>query len=60
MSNLIGSREAAHILRTSRSTVQRLASSGELTAAQKLPGTLGAYLFDPAEVQRVAAERAHA
>jgi hypothetical protein len=59
MSNLglIGSADAASILQCSRREVTRLVERGVLTPAMKLPGTRGAYLFDPVEVERVAAER---
>jgi excisionase family DNA binding protein len=39
-------------------TIARMVDDGRITAATKLPGERGAYLFDPAEVDRVAAELA--
>lgn len=39
------------------STVNRMVSRGEITPAAKAPGLRGSYLFDPAEVERLAAER---
>lgn len=41
-----------------RSTLTRWVQTGRITPAQKLPGRTGAYLFDPAEVQRVKAAAA--
>ena len=38
-------------------TVARLANAGILPVAVKAPGLRGARLFDPADVDRVAAER---
>ena len=38
-----------------RSTLTRWVQAGRITPARKLPGLTGAYLFDPAEVQRVKA-----
>ena len=38
-----------------RSTLTRWVQTGRITPAKKLPGLTGAYLFDPAEVQRVKA-----
>lgn len=39
-----------------RSTLSRWVLTGRITPAQKLPGLRGAFLFDPAEVERVRAE----
>lgn len=36
-----------------RSTLSRWVLIGKITPAQKLPGLRGAFLFDPAEVERV-------
>ncbi|MEV7972853.1 helix-turn-helix domain-containing protein [Cellulomonas sp. NPDC089187] len=44
-------------LGTDRKTVRRLVDRGSLTPAFKLPGVTGAYLFDRAEVEALAAER---
>ncbi len=49
---LMTSPQAAALLGVSVRTVQRLAESGELRHAQKLPGPNGAYLFRPADVER--------
>lgn len=58
MHNLIGAAEAARLLKCSRATVQRRALAGTLPIAHRGPGRTGAYLFDRAEIQAVAAERA--
>ena len=50
--------DVAQRLKVSRRTVARLVRSGELTPIIKAPGPKGAYLFDPTEVERVAAYRA--
>lgn len=52
--------EAGAILGKSARTVQRMADSGDLPYVHKLPGPNGAYLFDRAEVLRVAAKLAEA
>lgn len=49
--------EAANLLHASVWTVQRLVKSGALTPTKKLPGRRGAYLFDRAAVEALAAER---
>jgi excisionase family DNA binding protein len=43
-----------------RSTLKRWVDDGKLRALRKLPGETGGYLFDRAEVERFAAERAAA
>ena len=57
---LLTSPEAGAIIGKSARTVQRMAETGELAYAQKLPGPNGAYLFDRAEVERFAAAGATA
>ncbi len=42
---LLTSPEAGRILGKSARTIQRMADSGEIPVAQKLPGPNGAYLF---------------
>lgn len=49
--------EAAAILGKSTRTLRRMIDSGDLAYVQKLPGPNGPYLFDPAEVWRVAGEQ---
>jgi excisionase family DNA binding protein len=51
---LLTTNEAARILGKSVSTVLRMADSGELPHARKMPGLRGGYLFDKAVVELVA------
>lgn len=44
---LITTGQAAELLNVSHSTVARAARRGELPYVQQLPGSKGAYLFDP-------------
>lgn len=54
---LMTSAEACERLRhIDRSTLSRWVATGVITPAQKLPGVRGAFLFEPAEVERVRAE----
>ena len=50
MSTLITAAETAKRLGVHRSTVIRLAATGDLPCALKMPGIRGAYLFDPGTV----------
>ena len=50
--------EAARRLGVSRRTLTRMVRSGVLRPVLKAPGLKGAYFFDPAEIDRVAAEGA--
>ncbi len=43
-----------------RSTLKRWVDDGKITPLRKLPGWTGGYLFQRAEVERFAAERAEA
>lgn len=54
---LLTSVEAADRIGVGVRTVIRLANSGELKPKRKLPGGRGAFLFDPADVDRLAEER---
>lgn len=56
--DLVTSADAARILGVHVATVARRVASGSLRPAMKLPGETGAYLFDRAQVERIAAERA--
>lgn len=47
-------------MRCSTRTVLRLIETGELSSVSKLPGRVGAYLLDRADVERVAKIRAEA
>ena len=55
--DLITVAEAADLLNCHRSTIARYVAAGTLEAT-KLPGRTGAYLFDRAAVEALAAERA--
>lgn len=55
---LIGTAEAAHLLGVSRSTITRWADTGYLPNAARLDGRTGAYMFERADVERLAQERA--
>lgn len=57
---LIGTRDVARQLDRDVSTVHRLVEAGQLRAAAKAPGLRGAYLFDPAEVERFLREQTEA
>jgi hypothetical protein len=54
---LMTSTETGVVLGVSSSTVRRMADSGQLAIAQKLPGPNGNYLFESAEVARVKAQQ---
>ena len=56
--NLISTAEAAETLGVSVRTVNRWADEGKIVPAGKAPGIRGGYLYDPAEVERVAKETA--
>ena len=49
--------EAAEVLGVHVTTVTRMVQRGDMHAITKLRGRTGDYLFDPAEVERVATER---
>jgi excisionase family DNA binding protein len=48
---LLSTKEVAVILGKSKATVKRLALTGKLPHAAKVPGDTGAYLFDKAAVE---------
>lgn len=56
--DLIGSAEVAERLGLDRSTLNRHVRAGKLTPALKLPGETGAYLFDRAAIEALAADQA--
>ena len=56
--NLLSTKTAAEKIGVSVRTLNRLAEAGKITAAYKGEGKRGGYLYDPAEVERVALERA--
>jgi excisionase family DNA binding protein len=53
---LMGSAEVCNVLGVDRSTLTRWIASGRIKPVQKLPGKSGAFIFTPAEVQRVRQE----
>jgi excisionase family DNA binding protein len=53
--HLLSTAQVAEVLGVSKATVKRLALSGELPHALKLPGDTGAYLFDRKDVERLKA-----
>ena len=56
-SDLIGSREAQARLNMPRTTFYRHVKEGRIPCAHQLPGATGVFLFDPAVISRIAAER---
>jgi len=56
--NWISSSDAADALGIDRSTLALWAREGKIAPLMKLPGIRGAYVFDRAEVERLARERA--
>lgn len=57
---LIGSSESCRILNVHPATLSRWVGSGTLTPAHKLPGKNGAYLFNRADIEKLAAAKAGA
>ena len=55
--NLLSTAEAAERVGVSVRTLNRMADDGRITPAAKAPGLRGGYLYEPAEVERVAAEQ---
>lgn len=58
--NLILSAEACERLGIDRSTLSRWVAAGRIVPAMKLDGPRGAFLFTPADVDRLARERSAA
>ena len=54
---VLSARSVAERLGIDRRRVLRMVQSGVLKPVQKLPGETGAYLFDPADVDALAAQR---
>lgn len=54
---LIGTKELADLLKVDTSTVVRRVYRGELVPCKKLPGKRGAYLFDRATIDELAADK---
>lgn len=57
-STLIGSAEAVRLLKVHPVTLSRWVKDGKLVPAHKLPGKNGAYLFNRADIDALATERA--
>ena len=53
---LIGTREAAEILGVPRTTLASRLAAGTIAPAIKLPGRTGAFLFDRAYIEQIAAD----
>lgn len=53
--SLLTTREAADVLGCSVVTLCRWVRNGQVIADHKLPGLRGAYLFDPAYIEQLAA-----
>jgi predicted site-specific integrase-resolvase len=60
VASLISTAEAVEILDIDRSAFTRWVQMGRVKVAYRLPGPNGAYLFERAEIERIAAERASA
>lgn len=58
--DLIGSKEACGILDVDKSTLTRWAADGVLVPVYKLPGRNGPFVFNRADVERLADQRAEA
>lgn len=56
INTLIGSAEAAQLLGMSSTTFNRRVLAGYIPAVQKLPGSKGAWVFDRAQIEAIAAK----
>lgn len=56
--SLMTSAEVCDRLNIDRSTLSRWVAAEKIAPAIKMPGVRGPFLFDPAEVERLKAERA--
>jgi len=59
-STLVGTTYVMETLGVSRDTVVRMVARGALKAAHKMDGPNGAYLFERADIERLAREKAEA
>ena len=57
-STLVGTSEVMEMLSVSRDTVVRMVARGALKAVHKMSGPTGGYLFQRAEVEELAREKA--
>jgi excisionase family DNA binding protein len=55
--DFVGTAEAARILNIDKPTLTRWVAAGRITAAHKLPGKNGAFLFHRADITQLANER---
>ncbi len=60
LTELLGVNEAAKIVGVSDRTIKRLAKSGVLPHAHKMPGQTGAYLFRRRDVEKLAKSKGRA
>jgi excisionase family DNA binding protein len=56
--DLMTTAQVCDVLKRDHRTIRRMIEAGRIAVVQKLPGERGAYLFDPGEIRRVAAELA--
>lgn len=56
-STLLSTRDAARVIGVSHQHIVRLVNRGAITPAFRGPGVTGAFLFHPAEVERLRLER---
>jgi len=54
--DLLPTKDVAQLLGVHVSTVARMVAANEIQPAMKIPGKTGAYLFDRADVERLARE----
>jgi excisionase family DNA binding protein len=59
-STLVGTADVMEMLDVSRDTVVRMVARGTLKAVHKMPGPRGPYLFDRADVEQLARDKAEA
>ena len=55
MQDLIGTTEAVDILKVDKATITRWVAAGKLTPVTKLPRKNGAFIFNRADVEALAA-----
>lgn len=58
--HLVSTKQVSELLRVDVRTVHRMAQSGLLPSALKIPGKTGAWMFDRTDVDRIAAQRSAA
>ena len=55
--HMLSTAEAAVLLKVRPASVRRFTAEGKLPAALKMPGSTGAYLYEPEAVEALRAER---